>query len=110
MRRLTGWIIGGLVTMVLWVPGADAQDGRQMYQGMRHDWREIHQDRQDIRRDWRDIQRDHYRIWQDRRAGNYEALARDRAAFWRDRTQLRADRRELWHDWRNMRRDCYNRW
>ena len=64
MRRLTGWIIGGLVAMALWVPGAGAQDSRQMYQGMRHDWREIHQDRQDIRRDWRDIQRDHYRIWQ----------------------------------------------
>jgi hypothetical protein len=99
MRRLTGWVIGGLVAMALWVPGAGAQDGRQMYQGMRHDWREIHQDRQDIRRDWRDIQRDHYRIWQDRRA-----------AFWRHRAQLRADRRALWHDWRHMRRDYYNRW
>ncbi len=144
MRRITGWIIGGLVTMALWVPGAGAQDGRQMYQGMRHDWRnlhqdrpasnyqalptdqealhrnrtdlradrrdvgrEIHQDRQDIRRDWQDIQHDHYRIWQDRRAGNYEALAHDRAARWRDRAQLRADRRELWHDWRNGYR---NRW
>ena len=50
MRRLIGWIIGGLVTMALWVPGAGAQDSRQMYQGMRHDWREIHQDRQDMRR------------------------------------------------------------
>ena len=67
MRRLTGWIIGGLVTMALWVPGAGAQDGRQLYQGMRHDRRDIRQDRQDIRRNWRDIQRDHYRIWQDRR-------------------------------------------
>jgi hypothetical protein len=99
MRRLTGWIIGGLVTMALWLPSAGAQDGRQMYQGMRHDWREIHRDRQDIRRDWRDIQRDHYRLWQDRRA-----------AFWRHRAQLRADRRALWHDWRHMRRDYYNRW
>jgi hypothetical protein len=34
-----------------------------------------------------DIQRDHYRLWQDRRA-----------AFWRDRAQLRADHRELWHE------------
>ena len=147
MRRITGWIIGSLVTMALWVPGAGAQDGRQMYQGMRHDWRnlrqdrpasnyqalpadrealhrghtdlridgrnawrEIQQDRQNIRRDWRDLQYDHYRIWQDRRAGNYEALARDRAALWRDRAQLRADRRELWHDWRNVDRDRYNRW
>ena len=140
MRRITGWIIGGLVTMALWVPGAGAQDGRQMSQGMRHDWRNlrqdrpasndqalpadraalrtdgrdvgrgIHRDRQDIRRDWRDIQHDHYRIWQDRRAGNYAALARDRAALWRDRAQLRAERRELWHDWRNVYRDRYNRW
>ena len=96
MRRITRWIIGSLVTMALWVPGAGAQDGRQMYQGMRHDWRAL--------------QRDHSRIWQDRRAGNYEALARDRAALWRDRAQLRADRRELWHDWRNVYRDRYNRW
>ena len=136
MRRITGWIIGGLMTMVLWVPGAGAQDGRQMYQGMRHDWRnlrqdrpasnyqalpadrevrrdvwhEIQQDRQNIRRDWQNAQRDHYRIWQDRRAGNYEALARDRAALWRDRAQLRADRRELWHDWRSAYGDRYNRW
>jgi len=147
MRRLIGWIIGGLVTMALWVPGTGAQDGRQMYQGRRHDWhnlrqdrptsnyqalpaerealyrdrtdlrtarrdiwREIHQDRQDIRRDWRDIQHDHYRLWQDRQAGNYEALSRDRAALWRDRAQLRADRRELWHDWRNVSHDRYNRW
>ena len=63
MRRLMGWIIGGLVTMALWVPGAGAQDGRQLYQGMRHDWRDIRQDRQDVRRDWRDIQRDHTRLW-----------------------------------------------
>ena len=110
MRRLTGWIIGSLVTMALWVPGAGAQDGRQMYQGMRHDWREIHQDRQDMRRDWRDIQRDHYRSWQDHRAGNCEARARDQTALWRDRAQLRADRRELWHDWRNVHCDYYNRW
>jgi len=110
MRRLTGWIIGSLVTMALWVPGAGAQDDRQMYQGMRHDWRDIRQDHQDIRRDWRDSQRDHNRIWQDRRAGHYEALARDRAAFWRDRAQLRANRRALWHDWRNVYRDRYHRW
>jgi hypothetical protein len=115
MRRITGWIIGGLITLALWIPGAGAQDGRQMYQGMRHDWRDMRQDRragnyQDIRRDWRDIRYDHYRIWQDRRAGNYEALARDRAALWRDRAQLRADRRELWHDWRSAYGDRYNRW
>jgi len=42
VRRLTRWLIGGLVAMALWVPGAGAQDSRQMYQGMRHDWREIH--------------------------------------------------------------------
>ena len=84
MRRLTGWIIGGLVAMALWIPSADAQDSRQMYQGRHHDWREIHQDRQDIRCDWRDIQRDHYRLWQD-------CLA----AFWRHRVQLCADRRAL---------------
>jgi hypothetical protein len=147
MRRITGWIIGGLVTMALWIPSAGAQDGRQMSQGMRHDWRntrqdrpasnyqtlpadrqglqrdrtelrtgrqdvwrEMHQDRQNIRRDWRDIQDGRYRLWQDRRAGNYQALARDRASLWRDRAQLRADRRELWHDWRNVYRDRYSRW
>jgi hypothetical protein len=110
MRRLSGWIIGGLVTMALWVPGVGAQDGRQMYQGMRHAWRDIHQDHQDTRRDWRDIQRDHFRIWQDRRAGNYEALARDRAALWRDRVQLRTDRRALWRDWRHGHRHRYYCW
>jgi len=110
MRRFTGWIIGGLVTMALWVPGAGAQDGRQMYQGMRHDWQDIRQDRQHIQRDWRDIQHDHSRIWQDRRADNSEALARDRAAFWRARAQLRADRRAFWHNWRNVYRDHYSRW
>src|SRR5262245_47500991 len=62
MRRITRWLIGSLVIMALWVPGAGAQDGRQMYQGMRHDWRDTRQDRQDIRRDWQAIQRDHYRI------------------------------------------------
>ena len=110
MRRLMGWIIGGLVTMALWVPGAGAQDGRQMSQGMRHDWRDIRQDHQENRRDWRDIQRDHTRLWQDRRTGNYEALARDRAALCRDRVQLRMDRRELWHHWRHAHRDYYNCW
>src|SRR5215475_8564293 len=94
MRRLTGWIIGGLVAMALWVPSAGAQDGRQMYQGRHHDWREIHQDRQDIRRDWRDIQRDHYRIWRARGA-----------PFWRHRAKLGADRRALGHDGRHMRRN-----
>jgi len=100
-----GWIIGGLVTMALWVPGAGAQDGRQLYQGMRHDWRDIRQDRQDVRRDWRDIQRDHARLWQDRRIGNYEARAHDRATLWRDRVQLRADRQAFWHNWRHVYRD-----
>jgi len=110
MRRMIGWIIGGLVTMALWVPGAGAQDGRQMYQGMHYDWREIHQDRQNIRHSWQDIQHDYDRLWQDRRVGNYGALARDRAALWRDRAQLRAHRQELRHDWRNVYRDRYNRW
>jgi hypothetical protein len=110
MRRLSGWIIGGLVTMALWVPSAGAQDGRQMYQGMRHDWRDIRQDHQDSRRDWRDIQHDHSRIWQDRRTGNYEALARHRAVLWRDRAQLRTDRRDLWHDWRHVHRHRYHCW
>ena len=136
MRRLIGWIIGGLVTISLWVPSAGAQDGRPMYQSRRHDWHNLRQDRptsnyqplpaeretlyrdhtdlrttrRDIRRDWRDVQHDHYRLWQDRQAGNYEALSRDQAALWRDRAQLRADRRELWHDWRNVSHDRYNRW
>jgi hypothetical protein len=140
MRRRTGWIIGGLMTMALWAPGVGAQDGRQMYQGMRHDWHDMRQDSRtgnyqvlpadrealhrghtDLRTDrhdvWRgihqdreNIQRDYYRLWQDRRAGNYEALAHDRAALWRDRAQLRANHRELWHDWRTMYRGRYNRW
>src|SRR5262249_4256043 len=136
MRRLIGWIIGGLVTMALWVPGAGAQDGRQMYQGRRHDWHNLRQDRptsnyqalpterealyrartdlRTARRDiWREIHQDRQDIrrdWGDRQAGNYEALSRDRAALWRDRAQLRADRRELWHDWRNVSHHRYNRW
>ena len=110
MRRLSGWIIGGLVTMALWVPGAGAQDGRQMYQGIRHDWRDIRQDRQDKRRDWRDIQRDPSRSWQERRGGNYEAHARHRAALWRERVQLHTDRRAFWHDWRHMHPYPYNCW
>ena len=110
MRRLIGWIIGGLVTVALWVPGAGAQDGRQMYQGMRHDGRDIRQGRQDIRRDWQDIQRDKLSDLAGPPAGNYEALARHRAASWRDRAQLRTDHRTLWHDWRHVYRDRYHCW
>src|SRR2546427_9466415 len=74
MRRITGWILGGLVTMALWVPGAGAQDGRRMYQGMRHDWRNLRQDRP---------------------TSNYQALPTDRAALHRDRTDLRTERRDV---------------
>jgi hypothetical protein len=42
-----------------------------------------------------------------RTAGGYEALARDRAALWHDRAQLRADRGDR-HD--HEYRDRYNRW
>src|SRR5215510_15354772 len=132
MRRITRWIIGGLVTLALWVPGAGAQDGRQMYQGMRHDWRNfrqdrpasnyqalpadraaLHRDRTDLRtngRDaWREIHQDRQDIrrgWQDIQRDHYRIWQDRRAAFWRYRAQLRADRRALWHDWRHMRRDC----
>ena len=91
------------MTLALWIPGAGAQDGRQMYQGMRHDWHDMRQDRQDM-------QRDRNQIWQDRRAGNYGALAHDREAFWRERAQLRANHWNRWHNWHHIYRYHYNRW
>ena len=66
MRRLTRWIIGGLVTMALWVPGVGAQDSRQMYQGMRRDWRDIRQDhRETLHRDRTDLRTDRHNVWRE---------------------------------------------
>src|SRR6266446_8276327 len=67
MRRITGWIIGGLVTMALWVPGAGAQSSRQMPQGLQHNWREVHQDRANLRYDWREVHQDRANLRHDRR-------------------------------------------
>lgn len=133
MRRVTEWLIGGLVTMALWVPGAGAQDNRHRYQAMDHNRpalrqggnygalpanREgMHRDHMDLRTDhqnaWRGMPQDRGNVWHDRwdrRAGNHEALRRDWAAIWRDRAQLRADHWKFWYDWRNRRHDYYNRW
>ena len=100
MRRITGWIIGGLVTMALWVPGAGAQDGRQMYQGMHHDWRNLRQDRP---------------------ASNYQARPAAQEALHRDRTDLRTERRDVGReihqdrqdirrDWQDIQHDHYRIW
>jgi hypothetical protein len=100
MRRITGWISGALVTMALWVPGAGAQDGRQMYQGMRHDWRNFRQDRP---------------------ASNYQGLPATQETLYRDHTDLRTERRDGWReihqdrqdirrDWWDIQRDRYRLW
>jgi hypothetical protein len=117
MRRITGWIIGGLVTMALWVPWAGAQSFRQMPQDPQHNWRDIHQDRENLRHDRWDMRHDRSQLWQDRRAGNQNAipadranLQRDRAELWRDRAYLHSDRRACWRDWYTVRHHRHERW
>src|SRR6266446_6070970 len=123
MRRITGWIIGGLVTMALWVPGAGAQSSRQMPQGLQHNWSDVHQDRENLRHDRWDMRHDRSQLWQDRRAGNQNAIPadcgnlqrdsasfqRDRAELWRDRAELRSDRRTFWRDWYTVRHHHHER-
>src|SRR5262245_10973801 len=98
MRRITGWIIGGLVTMALWVPGAGAQSFRQMPQNIQHNWRDIHQDRENLRHDWRDIHQDRENLRHDR-----SHLQRDRADRWHDWAYRHADRRAFWRNWYSVR-------
>jgi len=94
MRRIMGWIIGGLVTIALWVPSAGAQSFRQMPQNVQHNWRDIHQDRENLRHD-------------------RSRLQRDRADRWHDQAYWHAGRRAFWRDWYSVRHHHhhhYERW
>src|SRR5262245_16381872 len=106
MRRITGWIIGGLVAMALWVPSAGAQSFRQRPENLKHNWRDIHQDRETLRYD-------RSQFWQDHRAGNQHALPADRANLQRDRANLQRDHADLWHNrayWHADRRAFWRDW
>src|SRR5262249_835316 len=96
MQYLTRWIIGGLVAMVLWVPGVGAQD--------------LQHDRRAIRLDHRALRHDRWHIRHDRHAGRYDALRRDRLALRHDRADRWADRRALRRDWRSFRQARFGRW
>ena len=109
MRWVTGWIIGGLVTMALWIPGAGAQDNRQMYQG--GNYGTLPANREAMHRDRRDLRTDHQNAWRGIHQDHREnSLASDRWEHRRDRARLRADHWHFWHDWRHRHHDHYNRW
>ena len=99
MRRMTQWIIGGLLTTTLWASGVGAQTFPHMRHDLRHNRPERHQDRQDI-------QRDHW-------AGRHTTVTPDRADWHRDRDNRGRDRhhwRHRWHHgwhhgWHHDRRD-----
>jgi DNA repair exonuclease SbcCD ATPase subunit len=127
MHRFT-WLVGGaVVTVALWAPVVGAQDvnqdqrnsytqdNRDIRQDRREiarDKREIRQDRWEMGRDQREIAQDRHRLRQDMRAGDWRAVAADRAELrkdrrdlFRDRQELARDKRELRHDRRELRHD-----
>jgi hypothetical protein len=130
MRRVTGWIIGGLVAMALWIPGAGAQDNRHMYQGMDRNRPALRQggnygglstNREAMYRDHRDMRTDHQNAWrgmyQDR-----EDVRRDRwdhrhdySRLWQDRragnhADFQRDRAALWRERAQLRTDYWTFW
>ena len=110
MLRMTGWVLGGFLTMALWVPGVGAQPGGQSNRDFRHDWRDMHHDRQDISRDRWDIRQSQRQFWHDRRAGDAAAGTVDRRALQRNRAHFWTDRRALHRDWHEMHHHHYSRW
>ena len=100
MQRLTGWIVGGLLTLALWAPGVGAHTLSQGHSQMQQHWRALHHDRQALHRDHVALHHAQHQLWRDRRAGNRAAVAADRAALRRAYAAVRVDRRALHRDWR----------
>ena len=45
MLRMTGWVIGGLCTMALWIPEVGALPDGSFNRVLCHDWRHVRHDR-----------------------------------------------------------------
>jgi hypothetical protein len=98
MQCMTGWSIGGLLTIALWAPGVGAHTLSQEHAQLRPYWRAIHHDRQALHRDRRALRYAQHQLWRDRRAGHHAAVAAARAALRRAHAALHADVRALHRD------------
>src|SRR5262245_28755859 len=96
MRRMTQWIIGGLLTTTLWASGVGAQTLPHMRHDGRHQRHERHQDPQNF-------QRDHW-------TGHHTTVTPDRADWHRDRDDRGRDHHHRHHSWHHGWHHDHHRW
>src|SRR5262249_6767655 len=100
------WMVGGAAVVVaLWASMAGAQDVWQDRRDIARDVRDIQQDERDLARDNREIREDRADIWRDERDIQQDRrdIGRDERELRQDRRQLREDMRA--GDWGAVARD-----